>query len=396
LDDWEQCQKQLRVLHVITDLGTGGAERMLAKLLNGCQQGDVEHHVVNLTAGGSLGEEVKKYAASVTELGMRPGTLPLPNVIARLWRAVRSIRPAIIQGWMYHGNFAATCASFMSYPRPALAWNIRASLYRSQDDKIMTRAVIFLGSLLSRDPDAIVYVAHSSAAQHHSARYCNSNAHIIPNGFDLEQYKPNDMARQRIRNILNISSNTVLIGHVARWHPMKDHKNLLLAVRHLLDLGANFHVAMIGPGIEADNLALVHLIDEQRVSSAITLLGERQDIVEITPGFDIACLSSSDFSLSEAFPNVLGEALASAVPCVTTDVGDARFIVAEGGLVVPPSNSRALAEALLTLIKGGGELRRDIGRRGREQVACHFSLSAVCTAYEKLYKALSLRRRGMT
>jgi glycosyltransferase involved in cell wall biosynthesis len=113
-------------------------------------------------------------------------------------------------------------------------------------------------------------------------------------------------------------------------------------------------------------------------------LGQRDDVATLLAGFDLFCLSSR----SEGFPNVVGEAMACAVPCVTTDVGDAAELVGETGWVVPPRAPEALAVTLHAALLGGGEALRHRGEAARARIKAHFSLDAIVGRYLDLYRAL--------
>ncbi len=129
-------------------------------------------------------------------------------------------------------------------------------------------------------------------------------------------------------------------------------------------------------------IALVRLVDELKVAERIHLLDERQDMVRITAALDIATSSSSE----ESFPNVVGEAMSSGVPCVVTDVSDLLWIIGETGRIVPPNNAQALADAMVDLIQLGSEGRRLLGMAARERVIEHFQLKEIETLYETLYE----------
>jgi glycosyltransferase involved in cell wall biosynthesis len=121
--------------------------------------------------------------------------------------------------------------------------------------------------------------------------------------------------------------------------------------------------------------------DPELSSPNVHLLGERTDLAAVNSSFDIATLSS----LGEGFPNVIAEAMACEVPCVSTDVGDARWIIGETGRIVPPRDPEALAAAWADVIAMGSERRRELGIRARARVAAKFSLDRAVARYEALY-----------
>ncbi len=116
------------------------------------------------------------------------------------------------------------------------------------------------------------------------------------------------------------------------------------------------------------------------------LLGLRSDVDRLLPGADLACLSSA---FGEGFPNVLGEAMACGLPCVATDVGEARTIIANTGVIVPPRDPGAMAAALLDLIDRGPEARGRLGRAARARIESEYALPLIVERYENLYSELS-------
>lgn len=331
-----------RVLHVITELGTGGAENMLFKLL---QAGEAQlvSRVVSLADGGSNRPRIEALGVVVDSLGIGRGRLPGLGVLLRLRRVVREFAPDVIQGWMYHGNLAAWLAARLAPGHPRLAWNIRQTLYDPAREPPLTRLVIRIGARLSPGVDAIVYNSELSARQHQAIGYAGGAATIIPNGFDLQAWASDSSLRSAVRTELGLAEDAILIGHVARYHPMKGHRCLLKAAASLAAGDARLHWLLVGRGVTHDSEELAASLREHGLEGRVTLAGERADIPRIMCALDLL-VSPSEWG--EGFPNVLGEALAVGVPCVATDIGDSAQVVGDCGRVVAPGDAAALAAAI--------------------------------------------------
>lgn len=208
---------------------------------------------------------------------------------------------------------------------------------------------------------------------------------LIPNGFDGDTFKPDAEARADFRAEVGAGDRDVLIGMIARLHPMKDHDNLFSAIAKLTRSFTSVKLILAGSRVDHANVDLKDTLAAYGLDSHTVMLGERSDTARIMAGLDIQCVSSSH---GEAFPMVVGEAMASGVPCVVTDVGDAAWLVGDSGLVVPPRDSDALATALSELIQMGPELRRIRGEVARQRVLAHFSLALTADAYHGLYEQL--------
>jgi glycosyltransferase involved in cell wall biosynthesis len=144
---------------------------------------------------------------------------------------------------------------------------------------------------------------------------------------------------------------------------------------------------LAGDGIDESNEQIAHWLALAGTREVTRLLGSRRDVPRLTAALDIATLCSTH----EGFPNVLGEALACSVPCVTTDVGDAASIVAASGSVVPSGDASAVAAAWEALLRRPFEERCDLGEAGRKRIGEKFSLESVTQEYVDLYDEVSVR-----
>ena len=372
---------RIRILHVITALPIGGAEMMLLKLLS-ATHGKYVQAVVSGKDEGTIGPRIKELGVPVHTLGLHP-VAPNPLCAFSIRSLVREFRPHVIQGWMPHGNLVASFAGISSRDRVPVLWNIRMSLSDTHEEPRLTRTVIRLGALLSWHPKAIIYNSYYGAQQHGALGYRASKQVVIPNGFDCQVFRPDEKARRQVRTELGVSDDTILVGLVARYHPMKDHAGFLQAAGSVARSHPEAHFMLIGKGLTTEEPTLAKLIAEGQLKNRTSLLDERLDIAHLTAALDIACSSSA---WGEGFSNAIGEAMACGVPCVVTDVGDSAYAVADTGFSVPPREPQALAEAIGRLISVGETGRRRLGEAARQRVESNFSLPAIARKYEDLYR----------
>ena len=371
----------VRIAHVITGLGTGGAETMLYKLLSRMDRARFDPLVVSLADNGSLAARIAELKIPVFSCGMQPG-FPSIGAAFRLTRLLRGFKPHLLQGWMYHGNLAAQAAAVGLAGKTPVVWNIRGSHHLLSEEKFMTAATIWIGARLSALPSKIVANSVVSAELHQ--RHLGFSKHqwaIIPNGFELGNFAPSENARAVVRSELGLPQNTLLIGLIGRYHPMKDHANFLRAAGIFRKDTPGVHFLLAGTGVDGSNAALREQCAALGLIECTHLLGERDDMSRITAALDIASSSSS----SEAFPNVIGEAMSCGVPCVVTEVGDSAWLVGDTGLTVPPRDSDALSRAWMELCARGAARRRGLGASARERIAANFSMASVATQYEQMY-----------
>ncbi len=183
-------------------------------------------------------------------------------------RIVREVDPDVLQGWMYHGNLAA---SRRSGGRPVL-WNVRQRLERLSDNGLATRAVI-LGSLAWRGSvRRVIYNSARAAAEHEAWGYPADRRALIPNGFDLSRFAPDAAAPGWLRGELGLPSGAPLIARVARDDAIKDNATLAAA---FAQAGAGLHLALVGRGMDSANARLRALFEARGVAGRVHFMGER-------------------------------------------------------------------------------------------------------------------------
>ncbi|MBN3907574.1 MAG: glycosyltransferase [Nostoc sp. NMS1] len=375
----------MKILYIITGLPTGGAEMMLYKLLSQINQERFEPIVVSLMDRGTLGDRIEALGIPVHTIGMNRGGIPMPVDVWRLVHLVDQLQPDIIQGWMYHGNLAAQFASFLNGNKIPIVWSIHYSIDSLESDKKMTVAIIKFSAYISRLPKQVLFVSQNSKLQHEALGYARENSYIIPNGFDTILFSPSLTERVDVRSELSLPHESLLIGLICRYHPMKDHANFIQAAALLLKEYPNTNFLMIGQGVDRDNPTLNKLIKELGIGDRISLLGERKDIPRLITSLDIFTSASA---YGEAFPLVVGEAMSCGIPCVVTDVGDSGWIVGNTGKVIPPRNPQMLADAWKELIDLGDEGRNILGKAARARITEDFALNSVVAKYELVYEKI--------
>ncbi len=375
----------IRILHIITDLGVGGAEAMLLKLVTHHDRSQFTHAVISLMEMGEIGERLRAEGIDVHALGCRRG-LPNWRAIRRLMALTRQFRPDIIQGWMYHGNLAAWLARRFAPGKPPLIWGVRQSLDRLRDEKWLTRLVILANAFFSKRVESIVYNAQRSKVQHETIGFNKQSGRVIANGFYTDLFNPSAADRIAIHKELQLAGDTLLVGLIGRFHPMKDHHGFLQAATAVVRRHEKVHFLLAGEGIDWGNPVLSGWIRQYGLANHVHLLGRRQDVPRLMAALDIAVSSSA---CNEGFANVIGEAMSCGVPCVVTDVGDSAWIVGDTGKVVLPGNPQMLAEALATLVAMDPEKRQRLGILSRERAVSAFSIQKITANFETLYATLA-------
>ena len=378
-----------RLLHIITGLGTGGAEASLVRVIRGAADPSC-HTVVSLTTRGTRADDLEAMGVRVRAIGLARGHASW-QALRELRSIAREVRPDVIQGWMYHASFAASLLSMTSRERWPVLWNVRHALDAWESEPRTLRWLIRLMARFSGHPHSVIYNAFRSARQHEARGYAAARTVVIPNGVDTERFTPDTAGRAASRLALGLPANAIVIGMAARVDPLKDHDTFLRVAAQLATRDETVRFLLVGTGTEAgtgtqrtalDAAIAAREVELPALAGRLVRCGERRDMPAIYNACDIVMLTSR----SEGSPNAVAEAMSCGVPCVLTDVGDAARLVGSSGDVTPVGDVAALVDAALRLVHDPA--RRAVrGRAASARIRAQYTAPRECSAYERLWAA---------
>jgi glycosyltransferase involved in cell wall biosynthesis len=369
----------IKVLHLISTLDVGGAEQNLLRLISTMDKSTFQNHVICMTKPGIVGQKLEKTSTPVFSLNMKKG-VPDIRAVLRLRFLARLMRPDIIQCWMYHANLMG-----LTIPnRARILWNIRCSDLDLSIYGTVYRFAVMAGARLSSIPYAVAANSIAGRDAHERLGYHPKKWVIIPNGFDTEIFKPDPNAHFSIRSELGIPDDALVLGLIGRFDPMKDHATFFSAASLFLMSHPDALFILAGRGVTDQNPRMRDYIGAITDQKKFHLLGERDDIPRILSAIDIATSSS----ISEGFPNAIGEAMACGVPCVATDAGDTGLLMGDTGLVVNRKSPQELCKAWDMIARMTPEVRLEMGSRARERIQKNYSQDKTTRSYEDLYRQI--------
>ena len=373
----------MKLLHIITSLGDGGAELTLFKI---CKYDTINNHVVI-----SLKDQGKYYSL-LNKLGVKVFCLNMSFFSIYkfffLINLIRSLKPDIVQTWLVHADFLGGIAARLAGVKNII-WNVRYSNIEISKSKLNTVLILKLLSILSYSiPQLIIIVSKKAKKIYKIKGYDKKKLKFIPNGYDLSILKIDKIQKINFHKKINLRKTIPIIGNVARYDQQKDHLNLLHALSIIQSKKINFFCILVGSNIDQKNLNLSSEIKKLKLSNSVKLLGRKNNISEVMNGIDIHVLSSS---YGEGFPNVLAESMACGTPCITTNVGDSALIVGKTGWVVPPKNKIKLAKAIeIALSEIGTANWNKRCTKARLTIKKNFSINKMLKSYNdawiRIYK----------
>ncbi len=355
------------MVHVITNFaGVGGAEMMLSRLIQ-YTENQYQHVIISLMKTSSIYQSTLDRCQSHYALGWN-GINTL-STIQKLRKLLKQLQPQTVQCWMYHANALTSLSVIGLAKKPKVVWGIHHSLASPKDESISTKIALSLSKILSKQPNSIIYCAHSSLEQHQAFGIQNPNSQVIANGVFLDKFQPNPELHQ-----------PTVIGFAGRYHSAKGYPYLFETMGLLKDENIIFKIA--GSGASLDNADVKALFEQHQLDAEkVHLLDQISDMPAFYQSIDAFLMTS----ITEGFPNVLVEAMASGLPCISTDVGDAQYIVQNLGSIVPPRNAQALADTILAYVQKTEAEKQALKQAARERVEQNFSIETVSGQYMQVW-----------
>ena len=370
----------MRILHLITGLDIGGAEMMLYHL---CKQqkltGD-EPIVISLKSEGEISGLLLTLGVSTYHLNFPKGKFSFSGFLS-LIKKIKEVKPHILHCWMYHANFVGSMASLFAGNIPVV-WAIHNTTLSVENSSKATILLMRILGFLSFLPEQIVYCSQFAKTLHEKYYYSKKKGKFIPNGVDTTVFIPKPEIGTQFLSKLKIQKDSFVIGMIGRYDPQKDYPNFLTAANLIHQFNDSVQFVMCGPGVDDENKVLLDIVKTFEQPDRFHLIGSRIDIQKVHNAFDIFVLSS----ISEAFPIVLAEAMACGVPCVSTDIGDAAYIIGNAGKVVPVKNPQAIADAVKQLLSMPDEAYEQLKSAARKRIVDYFSLPEIAQLYKQTYE----------
>ncbi|MCB9898404.1 MAG: glycosyltransferase [Planctomycetes bacterium] len=372
---------RLRIVHVITTLGVGGAEKHLLWLGEGQRRAGHEVHVVYLKGKGELVQEFLDRGVQPHRVPME-GLLRAPAALLALTRLLRRLRPDVVHTHLLKADAVGSVAA-----RRARAPSVISS--KHNDERALLRpAVGVVHGLLMRRVDRVV------ALSDHVARFVAEHGRVPPDrirriyyGVDATQLVGR-RTRAQVRAELGLSEQQKVLVCVGRLAPQKDHPTLLAA---MAKLPADVRLLVVGGDPFGDGEArLATLAAQLGVSERVHFLGIRHDVPDLLTASDLFVLPS----LWEGLGLVFLEAMAVALPIVASNVSAIPEVVEDGvsGWLVPPGDPDALAGAVQRAL-GDPAARHAAGLAGHMRLLERFALPRMIDETLSLYRDVLWERQ---
>ena len=374
-----------RILHLITRLPVGGAERLLVSTLANLDSTRFESIVCCIQDRGELADEVEALSIPVVALGlMRTKRFDL-KIVPALLDLIKKYRIDIVHSHLYHANlYGRLAAKRAQVPSIISIHNtyVLRKWYRHLINRLLSRStarIVAVSEDIRRDVVRFDKVPEEKIV-------------TLPNGIDLDRVRT-ELTRDEARARLGYDHASFLIGVVGRLEQQKGHIHLIRSFASLVrheDTGTqkNLRLLIVGDGRLRKDLEVA--VISLGISERVSFLGTRSDMAEILRALDLFVMPS----LWEGLSLAMLEGMAAGLPVIISDVGGAAEVLGDNafGIRVPPSNEAALTQAILRLAEDK-ERRELLGAKARERVEVGYSAATMVRKLEEIYgQVLEIRK----
>lgn len=361
----------MKILFLLRCLSIGGAERQAVTLAKQLTSMGHQTKIVVLYSGGELEGETLEAGIPLIYLNKKHRWEWL-GVFHRWINLLHKEVPDVIHGYLPPQNVFCLLAKPFPPRNKKIIVGIRSAFMDVKQYDLLSRFFFFLERRLLHFADLAICNSQAGYKYIKSATKSSKSVSVIPNGIDCKRFSPQPQLKSTLRKEWKITSDAFIIGLVARLDPMKDHPTFFKAISLIAASIPKLHIVCIGAGPTAYRTKLTTYTQSLGIDERVTWLEASTDIEKIYHGFDIVALPSA---FGEGFPNVLAEAMACSIPCITTDVGDAAMVVDNVGVVVPTRNPEAFASGIEMLYNRLQSERESLKKATRLRILENFDLS---------------------
>lgn len=371
---------EIKVIHIITSLSSGGAQEMIYKTLKYRHSKNIKHYIISLSEYTSKQDKIKSHVHKIYNVDFKNKFFFIINLFLIL-KIIYDVKPNILQGWMYHGSFIALVVDFLNFKKNKfkLIWNIRHSLYDINKEKIITRIIIKILSFNSKIPSNIIYNSTIGQKQHYNFGFYNKKASFIPNGFEISNIK--NQYNTSLKKKLKINTDYFIVGSFCRYHKMKGIEFLIDSFHDILKINNKIFLIIIGDNVPFN---MKNYVERKKIPNKnYLLLDHQKDIYQYYNIVDLFVVTSL---WGEGFSNVLGEAMNNSLPVLASDIGENRKIINNEKYIFPHGDKQNFIKNFEYIYKLNNTKREEIGKELRQIIINNYDILKISKKYEELYK----------
>lgn len=380
---------RLKILHLVS--ATAHSQHtlvgQLTALITRTDRTHIAMQVVHFTPGTAHAAVLRQAGIPVHELELSRKRFAV-GALATLQQHVRRFKPDVIHAWGHTAQLATRLLGLFSAKLPPLLWTMPNTMPIAANTAFIDRQKVHWLKKSAGVAEQIVYPTTALAAQYRRLGFPDDTGTVIAAGVDVDRYKPDPAARQRMRNELKLDAKDFIIGMHAPFLPEYDYATFVKATAEIIKYNPNVQVVVAGRGAQRGNAGIMALLGGGTLASRTTLLGEWSDLAALFNACDVVCSSALD----DSGANTLAAAMLCGVPCVGTGKGAQGEVLNQHGIAVEPGSPNGLIRGVTRIIEMLPDKRAFITQQARQHIIGNYSIQGANEKYIGEYLELANAR----
>ena len=373
----------INILHIINSFDKGGAEMMLLKFLKETDKKKFINIVICLKSTGFMTDIFEKYDIKSYHIKMNT-FFDLFSSLKLIFQIIKIHNPVVIMSWLHISDLISFFIK-IKFPKIKIIWNLRCSAPKISILGVKSWVLVKILGFVSKIPDCIIANSQYGLDSHIKIGYKPNIKRVLHNGFDTNKFKYNLNKNLLFRKKYNIRINDFVIGFIGKKAKIKGLDLFVNSINIINKKYKNLKFVFVGKELDNSNISLYNELKKKDCLKNSIMLGEKNNLEGIITSFDLLVITSR----SEGFPNVLGEAMSIKVPCVSTDVGDCKYIIGNEGIIVKSFDTIEISNAIEKFYKMPLKNKLKMGVKARKRIKSEFNIEKIVSVYENLIMSVT-------
>lgn len=382
---------RLKILHLVS--ATAHTQQtlvgQLTALATRTDRSHVSMQVVHFAPGTAHAAVLRQAGIPVHELELSRKRFAI-TALGEVLRHIRNFAPDVIHAWGHTAQLTSRVLGPFVKQLPPVLWTMPNTAPLVDDTGFIDRRKLAWLKQGAKAAQCIVYPTTALAAQYRRLGFPDRAFATIAAGVDVDRYKVDSAARQRVRKELKVEDSTFLIGMHAPFLPECDYPSFVKATAEIIKYNPEVNVVIAGRGAQRGNAGVMALLGGGTLASRTTLLGEWSDLSGLFNACDVACSSA----LNDGSAMMLATAMLCGVPCVGTGKGAQGEVLNQYGIAVEPGSPNGLIRGITRVIELSPEKRAFMTQNARQHIVNNYSIQGGIEKYLGCYLELAQAREA--
>lgn len=375
--------KKIKILHIVDSLNNSGKTSLLYNFTENLND-SFENKILTIKWGGAKREKFEKNDVEVIVGGITKFNKRIIFIL-NIIRKIREYKPNVCLCWSGEANILCSIFKFFKVP---IIWSLHNTVVEWKGLK--NKFAVKLSAIMSYYfPKKIICCSKTTKDVYRNVhKYCGGKLVSIDNGVRTDFFKPNKYVREKTRENLEISKDSILVAVPTRISKNKNARGeykdiftLLEAVKIVKEKTDNINFIVFGSNANYENAYLANFIRRNKLDDRVKLLGFRNDVNSLFTSSDIVAICSMS---GEGLPIALIEGMACGAIPVCTDSGESRHVINSIGITTPQKQPGRFAEAIIDIASQPIEQRNKLKNLARQKILKNYNIIDTMVQYKKI------------